>query len=170
MQPIEIIDGIQTEKLDAILSELNSAQCKAVLKAGSLATKLPPGKVSQKARKKAWGQRIRDGLAHDNDALASELLYQWILHHRRDMLTKYLNSIGVENVRGETEESFTKTVPEPKLIEAALALCKDNDPVEVAMYVLYLDYHQDSHVFGSDDRILSLLSGNTSEPSVDQAD
>ncbi len=157
MQPLEILRRVPEEKLDAILSELNSGQIKRVLKTADLSTRVPASAVSPSARRRALARRVRDGIAKDRDDLASELLYQWLLNHRRQMLVDYLEAIEVKHVNGETEETFTKTVPEDKLIGAALGLRGSYEPMDVAIYVLYLDHHQEADVYSHDDRILGML-------------
>jgi hypothetical protein len=166
MTPAEIVSRLPREKIEEILSELNSGQYKAVLRAGGLSTKVPSACVLQKARRRIWSKRIREGLGSGREALASELLYQWLLFHRRQMLMDYLDGLGVSHVRGETEETFTKTVPPGKLTERAFELMKEHDARDVAIYVLFLDHHQESDVFAEQDRILQAL-GSSSPPSTE---
>ena len=157
MQPLDILAKVPEEKLEAMLGELNSGQLKAVARAGGLSTRVPASAVSPSARRRVLARRIREGIVKEQGDLAGELLYQWLLHHRRDMLVDYLDAIGVKHVRGETEETFTKTIPEDKLLSAALALRSKYDPVDVAVYVLYLDYHQEADVYSHEPRIVALL-------------
>ncbi len=163
MQPLDILAKISHEKLDAMLGELNSGQLKTVVKAGGLSTRVPASAVSPSARRRVLAKRVRDGIAKEHEPLASELIYQWLLHHRREMLIDYLDAVGVKHVRGETEETFTKTIPEDKLVNAALALRTKYEPVDVAIYVLYLDYHQEADAFSQEPRVLALFGRDGSE-------
>ena len=149
MQPYEIVSHFSEKKLAEIFSELNSGQFKAVLRDGGLSTKVPPSCVLQKARKRIWTKRIKDGLAAEKQELASALLYHWLLFHRRKMLIDYLDGLEVKHMRGETEETFTKTVPQDRLLAEAEKLMARYDAQDVAAYVLFLDYHQDSDVFAT---------------------
>jgi hypothetical protein len=164
MRPYEIVSNFSEHKLAEILAQLNSGQFKSVLRDGGLSTKVPPSCVLQKARKRIWTKRIKDGLAAENEALASALLYHWLLFHRRQMLIDYLDKLGVKHVRGETEETFTKTVPQDRLLAEAKNLTAKYDAQDVAAYVLFLDYHQDSEVFTRESFISAALQ---KEPHAD---
>lgn len=157
MHPLHICKKLGQDRILAICDELNSNQLKATLRKGGLNPK-PTGRVvSQKAKRKFWSDRVQKGLELDNGDLAESLLYEWLLYHRRPMLVEYLDRVGVKHQGGETEDTFTKTVPVDILREAALTIARTRDPKEVAAYVLFLDHHQESDVYGSDPAILALL-------------
>ena len=163
MSPETILNQLSEEKITSIFGELNSGQLKSVLRAGGLKTKVPSACVLQKARRRIWSRRIKEGLEDNKEGLADELIYQWLLHHRRPMLMDYLDSLGIKHIRGETEESFTKTVPENKLLDEAQQLMERHDPQDVAIYTLFLDHHQGSEVFETNPLVLGALSGKGSE-------
>ena len=168
MRPIEICRGLGTERILSIAEELNSAQLKATLHKGAVSTKVASSVVSQKARRRIFTERLQSGLTADNNGVADSLLYEWLLHHRRPMLVDYLDRIGVRHQAGETEESFTRTVPPETLRTAARELARKWPPAEAAAYVLYLDHHQDSHVYGDDQDIVKWL-GVPAEPAAPAA-
>ena len=159
MHPVEIAKRIGPEKLEAILSELNTAQLKSVLKAGGLPHKTPPAVVTPSARRRHLAKRAARALEQENAGAAGELFYQWLLHRRRKMLADYLTRLGVKHVNGETEESFTKTVPRDHLLQEARALMSHYDPQDVAIYVMFLDHHQESDVFTNEGTFLKALEG-----------
>jgi hypothetical protein len=158
MLPIEICRRLGTARITNICEQLNSNQLKTTLRKANLNTKVPSRVVSQKARRKIWAERVVTSLDKDNEEVADNLLYEWLLHHRRKMLIEYLDSIGVKHQGGETEETFTKTVPVEDLLRAARNLASVYPSDEVAAYVLYLDHHQESDVFTSTADIVALLA------------
>ncbi|MDY0000727.1 MAG: hypothetical protein RBU30_05490 [Polyangia bacterium] len=157
MHPLQICKKLGQDRILSICEELNSNQLKTTLRKGGLNPKSSARVVSQKAKRKLWSDRVQKGLDQDNAELAESLLYEWLLYHRRPMLVEYLDRVGVKHQGGETEDTFTKTVPAEVLREGALAIARTRDPVEVAAYLLFLDFHQESDVYGSDPAILALL-------------
>lgn len=158
MNPLEICKRLGPKRIDGIIGELNSNQLKTTLRHGDLTVKVPSRIVSQKARRRLWGERIQAAMANENELIADSLLYEWLLYHRRPMLMEYLDAIGVKHQGGETEETFTKTVPAETLVKAAEELARRRDAAEVAAYVLYLDHHQESNVFSAVESILAMFA------------
>ena len=158
MHPLDICKRLGSDKITAICGELNSNQLKNTLRKGGLNTKVPSRMVSQRKRRTLWSERVHKSLEQQNDEVAESLLYEWLLHHRRELLMDYLDRIGVKHQGGETEDTFTRTVPPETLRETALAVARTREPSEVAAYVLFLDYHQESDVFSHSDEILALMS------------
>jgi len=169
MRPIDICTRLGAERITTICEQLNSNQLKTTLRQANLNTKVPSRVVSQKARRKIWAGRVVASLENDNEEVADHLLYEWLLHHRRKMLIEYLDSIGVKHQGGETEETFTKTVPVEQLLTAARNLAAMHPADEVAAYVLYLDHHQESDVFSTAPDIVALL-GPAAAPVTADAD
>ncbi len=159
MRPLDICKSLGSEHISDICLQLNSNQLKTTLRKGEINTRVPSRVVSQRARRKIWARRIISALEAENEAVADSLLYEWLLHHRRNMLGEYLDSIDVKHQGGETEETFTKTVPPSQLLEAARKLASSFPAREVAIYMLYLDHHQQSEVFSTAPEILSMLAG-----------
>lgn len=157
MRPIDICARLGAARITTICEQLNSNQLKTTLRKGNLNIKVPSRMVSQKARRKLWAERVVTSLGKDNEEVADNLLYEWLLHHRRKMLIEYLDAIGVTHQGGETEETFTKTVPVDQLLQAARNLAAMHPAHEVAAYVLYLDHHQESDVFTTAPDIVALL-------------
>jgi len=164
MRPIDICARLGTQRIIDICHELNSNQLKTTLRKGDLKTKVPSRVVSQRARRKIWAERVTTSLGKQNDEVASNLLYEWLLNHRRKMLIEYLDAIGVKHQGGETEETFTKTVPAETLLKAAQDLTANHPGAEVAAYLLFLDDHQESSVFTDAPEIVALLDASESPP------
>lgn len=145
MKPSAICSTILgTDKLNAILDEFSSPQIKATLKGGRVRAKLPGGYVSRLKRRRIWGDRVLSALADDNDDLASELLQQWLLNHRRPMLIDLLDRLEVEHRQGETDESFLVAQPKDKVLEAAAWLLEQYDQAETLAYLHYVAHQQHS--------------------------
>ncbi len=157
MQPLDICSRLGAERITDICQQLNSNQLKTTLRKGDLNIKVPSRVVSQKARRKLWAGRVVASLEKHNEEVADSLLYEWLLNHRRKMLIEYLDAIGVKHQGGETEETFTKTVPPEELLKAARNLAAVHPADEVAAYVLYLDYHQESDVYTSAPDVVAML-------------
>ena len=148
MKPAQICKQVLgPDKLKAILGELSSPQIKAVLKEGGIKVKLPGGYVSQKKRRDLWTNRIMGAMETDSDTVAGELLQQWLLHHRREMLIALLDRLGVKHRQGETDESFLVAGSTEKVREAAAWLLTQYDRVEAVAYLLYIAFQQRSPVF-----------------------
>ncbi len=146
--PTEIcLNVLGEQKLDAIISELSSAQIKAVLKEGNLRAKVPGSYVSRTKRLKVWRQRIHGGMAQGNDDLSSELLQQWLLYHRRPLLIALLDRLQVKHQQGETDESFLVARQREKILEASSWLLKTQDRQEARAYLLYIAHQQRTQVY-----------------------
>lgn len=148
MTPADICRSILgNAKLEAIVGELSSTQVKAVLKEGSVKAKVPGGYVSRQKRLGIWMSRITASLEENNDDLASELLQQWLLNHRRQLLIDFLDHLEVKHRQGETDESFLTSANKEKLLEAATWLLGRHDRLEARAYLLYIAYQQRSKIF-----------------------
>lgn len=168
MRPLDICTRLGAERITDICQQLNSNQLKTTLRKGGLNTKVPSRVVSQKARRKLWAGRVVTSLEKHNEEVADSLLYEWLLNHRRKMLIEYLDAIGVKHQGGETEETFTKTVPPEQLLAEARNLAAVHPSDEVAAYMLYLDHHQESDVYTSaPDMVAMLGSAPASVPEAD---
>jgi hypothetical protein len=148
MKPAQICKQVLgPKKLLDVLGELSTPQVKAVLKEGGVKVKLPGGYVSQQKRRTLWTDKISAAIDTDNDDAASELLQQWLLHHRRQMLMDLLDRLGVKHRQGETDESFLLSGSTEKLREAASWLLGQHDRVEAVAYLRYIAFQQRSPVF-----------------------
>jgi hypothetical protein len=148
MKPEDICNNVLgNDKLDDIINELSSPQIKAILKEGGMRAKVPGSYVSRSKRLKIWSQRIHKGLAEDNEDLASELLQQWLLYHRRYLLIALLDRLEIKHQQGETDESFLVTCPREKILEAAGWLLETQDRLETRAYLIYIAYQQRTQVF-----------------------
>jgi hypothetical protein len=157
MDPLKITSNIGNEKIEEILDELNSGQFKRVLNAGDIPTRVPSRIVSLKKRAKIWKDRLIKALDEENFFIAQSLIYEWLLHKRRPMLSNYLDRINVNHRNGETDETFLKTVPEEVLRDRAKELSSDFNNQDVAIYVHFLDFHQKTKVFSDDEHFMKTL-------------
>jgi hypothetical protein len=160
MKPSSIVSAIGSIKIEAIVDELNSGQFKRVLLSGNVSTRIPMSVISLKARSRIWKDRLLEALGTSNEAIASHLFYEWLLNRRRAMLSDYLDLLGVKHRRGETDETFLKTLPEDILRNKAKELEEKHAPQDVGIYVHYLDYHQKSEVFEKEGHFMEVLKAN----------
>lgn len=150
MKPVDICKHyLGKERVDAILEELSSPQIKAVLKEGDVKLKTTAGYVSQQKKREQSAAKIRSGIEAGNQALAAELLQQWLLNHRRALLIAYLDRLEVKHRQGETDESFLIARPAEKVREAATWLLEQSgqERAEVQAYLLYIAHQQRASVF-----------------------
>ncbi len=158
MRPLDILEHAGENKVDEMFGELTSGEFKRVLLAGRVPTKIPTSILSNAKRKKMWKERALEAMKEGNEAVASSLIYEWLLQHRRQMLIDYLELLEVKHKKGETDETFMKTIPEDVLKGKARDLIEDYGRQEVAIYVHYLDFHQATEVFESDEYFLDALA------------
>jgi hypothetical protein len=149
MKPVDICKNyLGNERVDAILAALSSPQIKAVLKEGDVKLKTTAGYVSQQKKREQSAAKIRAGIEAGNQALAAELLQQWLLNHRRALLIAYLDRLEVKHRQGETDESFLIARPAEKVREAAAWLLEhEADRAEAQAYLLYIAHQQRASVF-----------------------
>jgi len=148
MKPSEIcLSILKKEKLLSLVEELTNPQVKTVLKEGDVKVKLPSGYVTQQRRRETWSSRIIAAIEQGNELAAAELLQQFLLNHRRQLLIDYLDRLEVKHRQGETDESFLVARPKERLREAASWLLERHDRAETAAYLLYVAYQQRSTAF-----------------------
>jgi hypothetical protein len=157
MKPRDIANKIGPAKIETMVDELNSGQFKRILIAGDIPTRIPSSVLSLKARSRLWKDRLLEGLNGANDNVASALIYEWLLGRRRPMLEKYLDLLEVKHRRGETDETFLKTIPEETLRAKAHELAKDFPSQDVAIYVHFLDHHQRAAAFMLEPTFVEML-------------
>jgi len=141
------------EKIDAILGELSSPQIKAVLKEGHVKVKLPGGFVTRTKKLKVWSARIKNAMDEDNEELCAELMQQWMLNHRRQLLIDFLDKLEIKHRGGETDTNFLVSGSREKIREAAAKLLAEHDSADVTAYLHYIAYQQRSNIFDEWDGI-----------------
>ncbi|MBK8482112.1 MAG: hypothetical protein IPL40_13245 [Proteobacteria bacterium] len=134
-------------RLTALIGELSVPQLKAVLKGGGIKGKTSATLVSPSRRRAQWGQQAIRAISAGNDALATELLQQFLLHHRRQILIDYLDALEVKHSAGETDVSFLGAVPGERVRACAATLLAQHDPAETAAYLSYIAFQQEATVF-----------------------
>lgn len=148
MEPAAICQTVLgPEKLQTILDELSSPQLKSILKQGGIKLKAHAGFVPQSVRRKQSADKILAAIAAEDHEVSSELLQQWLLHHRRKLLIDYLDALEVKHRDGETDDSFLINNSRERVREAAEKLFADYDRQEVSAYLHYVAYQQKSTAF-----------------------
>jgi len=158
MKPAQICTGLKQDNLNQIIGELSSPQIKAVLKEGGVKVKLPGGYVSNQKRRKVWTERICNAIEGGNDEVAGEMIQQWLLHHRRQMLIDLLDRLEVKHKHGETDESFLVTKSPDTIKAAAGWLLGNYDHAETTVYLRYIAFQQRSTVFDGWEELSQLES------------
>jgi hypothetical protein len=170
MKPSEIcLNILGKEKLNVILGELTNPQLKAVLKEGDVKVKLPGGYVAQQKRRELWSSRILAAVEQGNDTASGEMLQQFLLNHRRQLLCDYLDKLEVKHRNGETDESFLVARPQERAREAATWLLGQHDRAETAAYLLYIAYQQRSIVFDDWSELTAAPAPETPAPTSEPA-
>jgi hypothetical protein len=148
MKPAEIcIHILGKPKLEAILQQLSVPHVKAILNEGDLKVKLPAGYVSQQKRRQLWSTKILAAVEQGNQTLCAEMLQQWLLNHRRQLLIDFLDHLEVKHRHGETDESFLIARSADRIRAAATHVLGAHDRAEAAAYLAYIAYQQRSSVF-----------------------
>jgi hypothetical protein len=148
MKPAEICMNILGKtKLEAILQELSVPQVKAILSEGDVKVKLPAGYASQQKRRQLWSAKILAAIEQGNQTLCAEMLQQWLLNHRRQLLIDFLDRLEVKHRHGETDESFLIARSADRIRAEAKSLLGVHDRAEAAAYLAYIAYQQKATVF-----------------------
>lgn len=165
MNPAKICKQVLgADRIKDILGEFTSPQIKAVLKEGGVKVKLPGGYVSQQKRRALWTERIMSVIDTDIEEAAAELLQQWLLNHRRQMLIDLLDHLGVKHRQGETDESFLVSHSVEKLREGATWLLTRHRRDEAVAYLRYIAHQQRAMAFDAWDGLDPLApADDTSE-------
>jgi hypothetical protein len=168
MRPTDICKQVLgADKLRAVLDELSAPQIKAVLKEGGVKVKLPGGYTSQKKRRALWTDKVCASVEQGNEEAGGELLQQWLLHHRRQMLIDLLDRLEVKHRQGETDESFLVSGSTEKIRDGATWLFEKHDRVEAVAYLRYIAYQQRSPVFDGWDRMEVAADGTADAGAAD---
>lgn len=123
------MDPEQAERLVAGLAEKSPGMHLQALAAASLAMKARPAYLRKlPAAKRA--QAIRRALARiASDVVAGEVLAVYFLECRKELLTEWLDAIGLEHEDGILKEDAPKEPAKKKLLAAIESyLAKDADP------------------------------------------
>jgi len=134
-------------RLTTLIGELSVPQLKAVLKSGGIKIKSSATVISPSRRRAQWGQQAAQAIGAGNDELAAELLQQFLLQHRRQLLIDYLDALGVKHNAGETDQGFLSSASAERARECAALLLARHDPAETAAYLSYIAFQQQSTVF-----------------------
>lgn len=148
MQPSTICRSfLGGPQLEAVVDLLSSPQLKAVLREAKIKVDKRGGYVSIKKKRRDAAAKITAAIEADDDEAAGELLQQWLLNHRRQMLIAYLDLLQVKHSAGETDQTFLISCPAESVRAAALRLVDQFPRHEVQAYLHYIAYQQKSSVF-----------------------
>lgn len=134
-----LIQAIGPELQKEILTYLQTQQRGAYRAAiGTLATqkKLRPVFIQKKTKEQqiAWlfdQLRIKTG-----DALAEQIIQIWLLKGKPEMLTTFLDAIGVKHDgKGEVQDELPEEIDAKKAKKGIEALLKEFSPKHVALYM-----------------------------------
>jgi len=139
---------------------MNSSQLKRIVRILGKVSK-PLSFFSAAKKRTEWRNTIITKLSHAsaaantedsneaaiNHLIACEFLQQWLMNNRRTMLMDYLDPIDVDHKMGETEVNFLATVDGEKLLAEATELSSKHNPSDIAAYLKFIDFQQDSETF-----------------------
>ena len=149
--PHQICHRLGETKFKEMFLSLNSAAMKASLAEGGLSAVRLPMHHSLRKRNEDWARKMWLTLQSPRPAGCKLLLFEWLRQTKSPMLTAFLDAAGVAHQKGLTDADFMKEVPEEKLLAAANLLLAhpEFDRRDVATYLLFLDYSNETEKFSS---------------------
>jgi hypothetical protein len=151
MAPDEICRRLGEARVKEMFHALNANAMKKVLSDCGIPAVRLPSHSSTRKRNDDWANRLWKAMGTPQSKSCTLFLYQWLGSAKSDMLSAFLDSIGVPHQRGLTDKDFLAEVPEEKVLEAARALLQNDkfDRREVAIYLTILDLTNRSRKFES---------------------
>lgn len=151
MEPHEIVRKLGEHKFKEMFLSLNAAAMKASMNEAKLQAVRSATQTSTRRRNEDWAKRMWATLHSSTPAPCKLFLFEWLRQTKVELLTAFLDAIGVQHDRGLTDADFMKDVPEQTLIEAGRALLAHPklDRREVAAYLMFLDYSNETTKFAS---------------------
>ncbi len=149
MAPDEICRRLGEARTKEMFHSLNSASMKKVLgQCGIPAVRLP-SHSSTKKRNEDWANRLWKAMTSAKPQFCSVFLFEWLSATRSDMLSCFLDALGVKHQRGLTDSDFLNEAGDEKVMQSASALLNDErfNRQEVALYLLFLDLTNSSDKF-----------------------
>ncbi len=149
MAPSEICRLLGEAKFKDMFLSLNAAAMKLSLSEAGLPSVRTANQTSTRKRNEDWARRLWQSVQSERPAPCKVFLFEWLRQTRTPMLTIFLDSIEVAHQKGLTDADFMKDVPEEKLQAAGRALLAhpDLDRRDVAVYLLFLDYSNETDRF-----------------------
>lgn len=149
--PHEICQRLGETKFKEMFLSLNAAAMKASLSEVGLSAVRLPMHHSLRKRNEDWARRLWQSISSPRGAGCKLFLFEWLRQTKSPMLAAFLDAAGVPHQKGLTDADFMKDVPEEKLLEAATMLLAHPDFArrEVAIYLLFLDYSNETEKFAA---------------------
>lgn len=151
MAPNEICRLLGEAKFKEMFLSLNAAAMKVSLTEAGLPALRPPGQTSTRKRNEDWAKKLWQSLQSERPTPGKVFLFEWLRQTKSPMLASFLDSIEVPHQKGLTDADFMKDTPDDKLLGAARMLLAhpDFDRRDVAAYLLFLDYSNETERFSS---------------------
>ena len=149
--PHEICRRLGETKFKEMFLSVNAAAMKASLAEVGLSAVRLPMHHSLRKRNEDWARRLWQSLQSPRPGGCKLLLFEWLRQTKSPMLAAFLDAAGVPHQKGLTDADFMKDVPEEKLLAAATQLLAhpDFDRRDVAIYLLFLDYSNETEKFAT---------------------
>ncbi len=150
LAPHEICKRLGEAKFKEMFLALNSAAMKASLTEVGLSATRHVNHTSLRKRNEAWAGQLWSQILSGKPS-CKVVLFEWLRQKRGEMLTAFLDGLGVPHQKGLTDADFMKDAPDEKLLPAARALLSHPsfDHREVAAYLLFLDASNQTDRFSS---------------------
>jgi CHAD domain-containing protein len=151
MLPHEICRQLGEVRFKEMFMSLNAAAMKQSMLEAGLSAIRTSAQVSIRKRNEEWARRLWATVAAEKPSPCKLFMFEWLRQTKTDLLTVFLDSISVPHQKGLTDADFMKDVPEERLIEAAKSLLAHPkfDRRDVAAYLLFLDYSNETERFAS---------------------
>lgn len=151
MLPHEICRQLGEVRFKEMFMSLNAAAMKQSMLEGGLSAIRTAAQVSIRKRNEEWARRLWASVASEKPSPCKLFMFEWLRQTKTELLTGFLESIGVPHQKGLTDADFMKDVPEDRLQEAAKSLLAHPkfDRRDVAAYLLFLDYSNETDRFAS---------------------
>lgn len=150
LAPSELCKRLGEAKFKEMFLSINSAAMKASLMEVGLSATRHMNHTSLRKRNEAWASQLWM-LVSAGKPCCKVLLFEWLRQKKGEMLVAFLDAIGVPHQKGLTDADFMKEVPEEKLVVAGQKLLAHPsfDQREVATYLLFLDFSNETNKFSS---------------------
>lgn len=150
LAPHEICKRLGEPKFKEMFLSLSSAAMKASLMEIGLTATRQAHQTSLKKRNEEWAKRLWSSVLAGKPG-CKVMMFEWLRQTKSELLTAFLDAVGVEHQKGLTDADFMKDVPEDKLVAAGkLMLAHPTfDHREVAAYLLFLDFSNETSKFAS---------------------
>ena len=150
LAPHEICKRLGEAKFKEMFSTINSAAMKASLMEVGLSATRQANQTSLKKRNEEWAKRLWSTVQAGKPS-CKVMMFEWLRQTKTALLAAFLDAVEVPHQKGLTDADFMKEVADDKLLTAAkLMLAHPSfDHREVAAYLLFLDFSNETNKFSS---------------------